>query len=388
MEDGITSVRQRKVHKKTFFQRFFYKGGIFDYTTLILVLFLVCFGLIMVYSASSFKGSQLDPPDSAYWLKRQAVFAIAGVVVMLVLSKVDYHALRPIALLCFFAMHGLVLYVDIFGEEVGGAKRWFYIGSLGIQPSEVAKFFMILSVAFFVDKIYRRNYRRPVMFFIKSIGFAVPMIAVVGVENASTAIIMMMIVAIMAFVVNPSWKPILYAILALGAIGLILIIVEPYRMKRVTDWFTSIQGGEAGYQTQQGLYAIGSGGIFGKGLGKSMQKLGFVPEPHNDMIFSIVCEELGLFGAICIIILFLMLIIRIYRIAISAKDLSGGLITVGVMAHVAVQVLVNIAVVTNTMPNTGVPLPFISSGGTSLLFLLGEIGLVLSVGRQMKQQEG
>ena len=167
------------------------------------------------------------------------------------------------------------------------------------------------------------------------------------------------------------------------AFGSIFIYLERYRADRIKIWLNP-EAYEKGYQTLQGLYAIGSGGLFGKGLGESMQKLGFIPEAQNDMIFSVICEELGLFGAVCVILLFLLMIWRFMIIANNASDLYGALVVVGIMAHLSIQVILNIAVVTNTIPNTGISLPFISYGGTSVLFLLAEMGLALSVAKGIK----
>ncbi len=211
----------------------------------------------------------------------------------------------------------------------------------------------------------------------------VPIIGVVAKTNLSTAIIILGIAVCLTFVASPKYKPFfLMAFLVVG-FGAMFIMMEGYRAERIKIW-RHPEDFEKGYQTLQGLYAIGSGGLFGKGLGESMQKLGFLPEAQNDMIFSIICEELGLFGAVCVILLFLLLIWRFLVIANNASDLFGALIVVGIMAHVAIQVILNIAVVTNSIPNTGITLPFISYGGTSVAILLTEMGLALSVSRGIK----
>ena len=205
----------------------------------------------------------------------------------------------------------------------------------------------------------------------------------VAINNLSTAIIILGIAVALVFVASPKYLQ-FFLMGGLGVgFGAAFIMFESYRAERLKIWLHP-EDYDKGYQTLQGLYAIGSGGLFGKGLGESMQKLGFVPEAQNDMIFSIICEELGLFGAICVILLFLLMIWRFMVIANNAPDLYGALIVVGVMAHVAIQVILNIAVVTNTIPNTGITLPFISYGGTSILFLLSEMGLALSVSRGIK----
>ena len=207
--------------------------------------------------------------------------------------------------------------------------------------------------------------------------------ALVGSNNLSTAVIILGIAIILIFVSSPKYTQfITMGILAVGFLGIFLAL-ESYRLERLAIW-RNPEKYEKGYQTLQGLYAIGSGGLFGRGLGSSIQKLGFVPEAQNDMIFSIICEELGLFGAIFIIILFVILIWRFFVIAVHAKDLFGALIATGAMGHIMIQVILNIAVVTNSIPNTGITLPFISYGGTSVMFLLLEMGLVLSVSNLIK----
>ena len=210
--------------------------------------------------------------------------------------------------------------------------------------------------------------------------FAIPIIVIVGIENLSTCIILLAIFFYYDFVATPLLVP----FVVIGLIGVAgaggLLLTQGYRMERITVWLDPAAS-EKGHQTIQGLYAIGSGGLFGKGLGQSMQKLGFLPEANNDMIFSVICEELGLFGALCVLALFFALIWRFMVIAVNAPDLYGSMIVVGVIAHIGIQVFINIAVATNTIPNTGIPLPFISYGGSSLVFMLLEMGLVLSVSR-------
>src|SRR5699024_6932514 len=202
----------------------------------------------------------------------------------------------------------------------------------------------------------------------------------VGSNNLSTAVIILGVAAITVFVSNPRYLPFLW--IAAAAVGFIAVFlsVESYRLERLAVW-RNPEAYEKGFQTIQGLYAIGSGGIFGRGLGSSLQKLGFVPEAQNDMIFSIICEETGLVGASLVILVFALLIWRLMVNAVHAPDLLGELICSGIMGHLAIQVILNIAVVTNTIPNTGITLPFVSYGGTSVLFLMGEMGLALSVSR-------
>ena len=219
---------------------------------------------------------------------------------------------------------------------------------------------------------------------LKVFGTLVPIVGIIAYSNLSTGIIVLGIAVCMLFVASQKYAPFVSVGIAGVAVILIFLFSASYRKGRVQAWLHPETAGDAGYQTLQGLYAIGSGGLFGKGLGESIQKMGNVPESQNDMIFTIICEELGLFGAICVILLYILLIWRMMIIANNENDLYGALLVVGIMSHIAIQVILNIAVVTNTIPNTGVTLPFISYGGTSVLFLMSEIGIVLSVSRGIK----
>lgn len=355
-------------------------GKYFDYSLLFIVVFLLCFGLVMIYSTSSYKGS-VTYNDPAYYFKRQAIFAVLGLFVMYVVSKIDYHIYKKFTLIMLVLMGILLVIVLFIGDESKGATRWIEIGGVRFQPSELAKIVIVIFTAHIATiKVGKLKH-------LKEMGKVcigpLILIALIAKENLSTAIICCAIVFAIIFVASPGIKN----FIAIGAVGvagvLIFFFTAGYRMERFDVWL-NVETHPKGYQTLQSLYAIGSGGIWGKGLGQSIQKMGFIPESHNDMIFSVICEELGLFGAVCIIAVFMILMWRFMLIANNAIDLFGALIVVGVIAHIAVQVLVNIAVVTNSIPPTGVPLPFISYGGTSLVILLVEIGLVLSVARQIK----
>lgn len=351
-----------------------------DYTLLIIVLFLICFGLITLYSTSAYNG-QVKFMDPGYYFKKQLFATVLGVVVMLVVSRMDYHVLGRFALPAYvisLALSGAVL---LFGDSYNGSKRWLSLGPLSFQPSEFAKLAIILFLAYVVSN--QKKKRKSLILIFMIIGLVLPIVGLVGTNNLSTAIIILGIAVILIFVSNPKYLQFIW----IGAVGIgfisIFLSLESYRLERLAIW-KNPENFEKGFQTIQGLYAIGSGGLFGRGLGESIQKLGFVPEAQNDMIFSIICEELGLTGAIILILVFMVLIWRFMVIATHAKDLFGSLIAVGAMGHIAIQVMLNIAVVTNTIPNTGITLPFISYGGTSVLFLLAEMGLALSVSRWQK----
>ena len=322
-----------------------------DYSILFLVLFLVGFGLVILYSTSSYKASLLYN-DTTYWVKKQALFAAMGICGMLFIATRDYHIWQKkwwFAWVIYGGVIGLLLLTFAIGAASHGSQRWISIGPFSLQPSELAKIGIILFLAAYISSKSRemRQWKKMV---------------------------------IMIFVATPLLVP----FVVIGLIGVAgaggLLLTQGYRMERITVWLDPAAS-EKGHQTIQGLYAIGSGGLFGKGLGQSMQKLGFLPEANNDMIFSVICEELGLFGALCVLALFFALIWRFMVIAVNAPDLYGSMIVVGVIAHIGIQVFINIAVATNTIPNTGIPLPFISYGGSSLVFMLLEMGLVLSVSR-------
>lgn len=360
--------------------RFWNPGEYFDYSLLFIVLFLVGFGLVMVYSTSSYTAS-LEYGDAAYFFKRQAVFAVMGIVTMLLISKIDYHFLKRLTVLAFIGIGIMTLAVLIVGSASGGSTRWLQIGPLRFQPSELAKMAIIMYVAYATtSQVWKLNDWKVL------VKIMIPPIILTGfiaIENLSTAIICGVIIVAILFVASPKYSHFVIVAL-LGAIGIALfIMVAGYRNDRIDAWL-NVETHPKGYQTLQALYAIGSGGLWGKGLGQSIQKMDFIPEAHNDMIFSVICEELGMVGGVSLVLLFIILIWRLMVIVMNANDLYGALLVVGVLAHVAVQVLINVAVVTNTMPNTGIPLPFISYGGTSLVFLLVEMGIVLSVARQIK----
>ena len=315
--------------------------------------------------------------DSAYYFKKQFFAMVLGLAVMYVVSSMDYHALQKAALPGYFlslALSGAVLLV---GDTYNGSKRWLSLGPLSFQPSEFAKPAVILLLAWMISRMEKK---KSFILILTVMLLVLPVVALVGTNNLSTAVIILGIAVVMIFISTPRYLPFIWIILCgTGFLGIFLSL-EQYRLERLAIWRHPEQY-EKGYQTMQGLYAIGSGGLFGRGLGNSLQKLGFVPEAQNDMIFSVICEELGLFGALLLMILFLLLIWRFMVIASHAPDLFGSLIASGIMSHIAIQVILNIAVVTNTIPNTGITLPFISYGGTSVLFLLAEMGLALSVSR-------
>ena len=351
------------------------KKGHYDETLLTVVIILVAVGLVMLYSTSSYNG-EVKFHDPYYYLKKQGFATFIGFLGMVIVSKVDYHRWGVLAIPGYLAAIALSVAVMLFGDEYNGSKRWLSLGPVSFQPSEFAKVAVILFLACLVTKYVKRmdKFRTLVLMMLP----VLPIVALVGASNLSTAIIILGIAVVLIFVASSKYSQFIW----MGAAGIafmaVFLAMESYRLERLAIWRNPEQY-EKGYQTLQGLYAIGSGGLFGRGLGNSVQKLGFLPEAQNDMIFSIICEELGLVGAGIIILLFFLLIWRFFVIATKAPDLLGALIASGAMAHMMIQVILNIAVVTNSIPNTGITLPFISYGGTSVVFLLLEMGLVLSV---------
>ena len=364
------------------------QGSYFDISLFIAIVFLVGFGLLMVYSTSSYNAMR-KYGDPGFYFKKQLVAFGLGFLCMAVTIFIDYRILKN--------WYGFILFVSLIvmamvrtsiGLDVNGARRWIKVGPISIQPSEIVKIAIIISLATILSRSARA---------LNDLGSYAVLLGIIGAicfyvkqisNNLSAAIIIAGISFIMIMVAAPS-KPTFLTIGVIIVAGAILVAVlssgTSFRSDRFQAWHDPEKYSQSGgYQILQGLYAIGSGGFFGKGLGHSVQKQGFVPEPQNDMVFTIICEELGLFGGAAVIVLFIFMLHRFYIIARNADDLFGSLLVIGVMAHIAIQVILNIAVATNTIPNTGVTLPFLSYGGTSVVFLMIEMGMVLSVSRKIR----
>lgn len=356
----------------------------FDYPMLFLVIFLVFFGMVMIFSTSSYK-STVNYGNPYYWVVRQSIWVMVGLIVMAGLSKLDYRWFnnKYIAIGGHVVSVFLLVVVLFIGAAKKGAVRWIAIGPLQFQPSEIAKIFLVILLAYILSiNAHKMQTFLDVLKIL--VIWCAPVIGLVAYQNLSTALVMCAISGIMIFVVSPKTKELIgMAGAAVAGLVFYLVTANSYRNERLQIWLHP-ETHEKGLQTMQALYAIGSGGIFGKGLGQSMQKMGFIPESHNDMIFSIICEELGLFGAVCLILVFIALIWRMLLIAMNAEDLFGALLAIGFMTHIGIQVFINIAVVTNTIPPTGIPLPFISYGGTSIVVVMAEMGIVLSVSRRIR----
>ena len=352
----------------------------FDYPALFLIIFLLLFGLMMVYSASSFVAFR-DFGSGTYFLKRQMFYAGIGFAFLIFLSFYRYQNYKKYTELFVVIEGALLILVWAIGSTKNGSSRWLKLGPISFQPSELAKIVVILYMA-------RICSAKPKEFetlkgTLKNLLPVLILIGMIAIENLSTAIICAAIVGVIWIVAVPNFYRYLVPMIIIGGVaGVILVFTQSYRLTRFQVWLHPDKL-EEGYQTLQGLYAIGSGGLFGRGLGQSIQKMGFIPEAQNDMIFSIICEEIGIVGAAGIIVVFLMLLWRFRFIAEGAPDKYGALIVVGAIAHIASQAIVNMCVVTNLIPNTGVTLPFISYGGSSIIFTLAEMGIVLSVSRQI-----
>ncbi len=347
----------------------------------------------MLYSASSYEATSLFG-DDMYYLKKQAIISAVAVVFALLISRADYNVLLkyavPLYLLSILLM-ALVRFSPL-GVTVFGARRWLSVAGQTIQPSEIAKIAVILLIARMIVKLGREFYRPSGVLKVFLVGFASAVSTYFFTDNLSTAVIIMGISVFMIFIAHPRTRffVILFIIIVVAVIVAMYMLdniaanSSSFRLRRIQVWRNpELYSESGGYQVLQGLYAIGSGGFFGKGLGNSTQKLATIPEAQNDMIFTIICEELGIFGAIIVLLLFAYLIYRLFWIAQNAANLEGTLIASGVMIHISLQVILNICVVLNLIPTTGVTLPFVSYGGTSVLFLMVEIGIALSVSGQI-----
>ena len=361
----------------------------YDFSLVVMVFSITLFGLLMLYSASGYMAAKSDLGDM-YYLTRQGIFALAGFLIMLFLSRCfDYHWLSKLNILIYVAAWGALIATFVMGVASHGSSRWIRIMGVQFQPSELMKPAVIIMLAtLLTDKGYRINSLKAM--FRCSLYALIPA-AIVALTNLSTGIIIVGIAIFMLFVAVKSYRYHLALLFAtvlgyIGAYPLALFlqkvkILHEYQITRILAWRNPASFPDDTYQTRQGLYAIASGGIFGKGLGESIQKF-LMPEAQNDMIFTIICEELGLVGAVGLMLVYALILSRLYEIAKNAKDLFGSFLVIGVMAHIALQAILNIAVASNSIPNTGITLPFVSYGGTSLLILLAELGLCLNVSWQ------
>jgi cell division protein FtsW len=362
------------------------RGG-FDLPFFILVMILLMFGLVMMFSAS-YVNAYYNFHDSYYYIKKQIFFALVGIIVMYIVSKVDYHLLHkfvwPIVVITY-----ALLVVVLFLPKIAHVKRWIVIGPINIQPSEIAKFAIAMLFAHLISLYASKSSNKMKTFRYGVLPFILVLASISGLmllePHLSGTILILGIGFTLMFVGGTSLKWFAAGGALAGSALFVMVIGTTfisYAKSRLTNWLDPFSDPlVGGWQTIQSLYAIGSGGIMGLGLGNSRQKYLYIPESQNDFVFPIVCEELGLVGAVIVIILFALLVWRGYVIAMRAPDKFGSLLAVGLITQVGLQAMLNIAVTTNTVPNTGISLPFFSSGGSSLMMLLFEMGIIMSISR-------
>ena len=372
--------------------KLFSLGAGLDMPLLIFILVLLAIGLVMLFSAS-YANSYYLQGNSYYYISRQAVFAVFGVAAMLIISTFDYHSFHKLAIVIFGVSLFLLVFllicryahIESIANWEGDATRWLNFGFVSFQPSEIAKFALIVLFAHMISRNLDRmdTFRYGVVPYVAIMGLVAALIFLES--HLSATLIILALGAIMMFVggTKPRWF-LIGGVLVAAVLLFVVVTKGGYQMDRIRIWldpFSSDLDRDLTHQTRQSLYAIGSGGLLGVGLGQSRQKYLYLPAPQNDFIFAIVCEELGFVGALVIIVLFALLIWRGVYVSIHARDKFGMLLGLGITFQVGLQAVLNICVVTNTIPNTGISLPFFSYGGTALLMLLGQMGILLNISR-------
>lgn len=372
-----------------------------DKLLIAIILLIAAFGIVMVYSASHYHAMNMNGDPFAF-AKKQALVGILGACAMLFVTyKVDYKWFSSLFMAGSVYVVSLLLSLSLFviGKETKGATRWIELpGGLSFQPSEIVKIGVILFLSAYIVK--NRNKMHELKYVAKAMGIILFPAAIIAAENLSSAIVVAAVGFLILFLSTPRIWYYILGVIGVGAFvcyayflamttdpavpiqGPASFILKQYRLDRIRVWkdpFIDPTG--KGYQPIQSLYAIGSGGLFGKGLGQGVQKLGFLPEPHNDIIFAVICEELGLVGAVLLLLAYTILVLRGFAIASHADDLFGSLVAAGIAGMIGIQVLINVAVNTNTLPTTGMQLPLISYGGTALLILLGSLGILINISR-------
>ena len=380
--------------------------GEVDRPLLLIIVALICIGLVMIFS-SSYAHAETRYGDSYRLIKSQLRAALIGLATMLLVTRLDYRIIKKFGLIACLVIYGLNYAVPFIGSVFGGAKRWIQFSGFTMQPSELLKFAVILAAAIYISDNYHKissaNTFKLQLRTLVPIGVITVLAAGATLfqNHASATIIMLCLAFAMLVMSNIKLRWVLIALGVVAVVGVLMFTVfrgvieelVPQVFTRLEVWenpfaYMSNATGGKGWQPAQSLYAIASGGFWGLGLGQSNQKLGYLPEPYNDYIFAILCEELGLFGAIIVIALFAAFIIRGFIIASRAPDRFSQLLTMGIVSQVGIQVALNLAVVTNTLPSTGIGLPFFSYGGTALIILLTEMGIVLSVSRYSYIEKG
>ncbi len=374
-------IKRKIKHNKKISRKKKKLNGTMDISILLTVLILCGIGFIMIFSASQYQ-ALYKFEDATFFLKKQIIFIIPGLLIMWVMSWVKYTTLKKLTP----TMYGLIflplLYV-LTTEPIMGAQRWIDIGGLSFQPSEIAKYIMVFFLALMIEKSTKVMYKASTQWKLIMIPIAYAGLILLQ-NNLSITAVVMFVGFTMLFVAGANIKHLVPIGLTGLGFGVIFAIFEPYRLKRVLtfmDPWADVTGD--GYQIIHSFYALGTGGVFGEGLGGSKQKLAYIPEPQNDFIFSILGEEFGLIGCLVVIALFMFLIFKGIKLAMEVRDTFGKLVATGITGVIGVQCLVNVAVVTGSMPVTGVPLPFISYGGTSLIVNLIAVGVLLNISRRV-----
>lgn len=375
---------------------FLYAKGGFDVTFFAAVLALMTIGLVMLFSASYPYAYQKYNGDSYYFFKRQLIFAVLGVIVMIVVSKINYKWVKiiekPLFVVTIFLLVLVLFYHVNLEDRSEDFKRWIPLGPITLQPSDIAKFSLVLTLSAYIGKY--RKYMQRLTYGVLFPGLIIGLFCVlIYLENhLSCTVLMFMIGITLMFCGGTRWQWFVGGLCIVGAVAFVIIknpdVLPSYQADRIRAWTDkTFQPLGLRWQTNNSLYAIGSGGFFGVGLGNSKQKYLYVSEPQNDFIFSIVCEELGFLGAMVILALFALLFWRGIKIAQRCDDKYAALVVIGIVSQVAIQTLFNVLVVTDTFPNTGIALPFFSYGGTALLMLCFEMGVVLSVSRKVNTKK-
>ncbi|WP_195265653.1 stage V sporulation protein E [Clostridium sp. 1001275B_160808_H3] len=381
-------IKGRNKKKKPSIKRKKIKMKNIDYSLLCAIVVLLFIGIVMVYSSSSYYALYQDKVfNSEFYFTKEILWTVVGVIGMIVTMSIDYHIYKKWTPWLVIITIGLLVVVLFVGADINGARRWIRLGGLSLQPSELAKYVVVLYLALLIDK--RRGkikeFKAGTLYYLAIAAVFAGLIILE--KNLSITAIVMMVAFIMILVGGAKISHLLSLIPMGLAAGLGLIVMEPYRLQRLTSFLNpwADPTGDS-YQLIQSLYALGSGGFFGVGLGNSRQKALFMPEPHNDFIFAIIGEELGLIGCVAIISIFIFIVIKGTSVAVKARDNYGYLLAIGIISVIAIQAVINIAVVTGSMPVTGVPMPLISYGGTSLVFNLSAIGILLNISRQSKEE--
>lgn len=361
----------------------------FEYILFMLVIFLSFFGIISMYSASSDYAIRMFG-NERYFFDKQLIFIIIGIIVSIVVSFINYKIYDKLSFLFYIFALVLIIMTFFIGTIGKGSMRWIQIRGINLQTSEIMKTAIIIFMSSYVYKNLLNIEKKETILIISLITL-IPTI-IISINNLSTAIIVFLISFSIYYVSSKKIVPFVIALIILIIFYLFadtiahifneIGLLKDYQLIRIFAWKDPLSYQDVYFQTIQGLYAVGSGGLIGRGLGESLQKT-IMPEPQNDMVFSIICEELGLFGAVIFILLYLIIIIRIIYIAMKQHDVFATLVCYGIAIHISVQALLNIAVVLNLIPNTGVSLPFVSYGGSSMLVLFFEIGIVMNISKNI-----